>query len=102
MSLSSDFKELLEELGRGGVELVESLSAMGEHEVVFMGQPPRRVDFLRTIDGVASAEIFASAVEGQIDGVRLKVISLEHLITNKRASGRPQDLIDAAFLEKMR
>ncbi len=34
--------------------------------------------------------------------MRIKVISLDHLIENKRAAARPQDLVDAEFLERVR
>ncbi|HEX8237301.1 MAG TPA: hypothetical protein VF600_15180 [Abditibacteriaceae bacterium] len=34
------------------------------------------------------------------DGVMLPFISKQHLIISKRASGRPQDLIDASILEQ--
>lgn len=64
-------------------------------DVVFMGQPPLRIDFLRSIDGVAPAELFSRAVIAEIDGKRIKVISLDDLIANKRAAGRLQDLLDA-------
>lgn len=82
--------------------VVRSIRSMLETEIVFMGQPPLRVDFLRAIDGVSSEELFAEAVEAEVDGTRLKVISLPHLIQNKRAAGRPQDLADAEFLERVR
>lgn len=83
-------------------EVVSAIGSLKETEIVFMGQPPLRVDFLRTIDGVSAADLFAQAVEAEIDGVRLDVISLDHLIANKRAAARPQDLIDADFLERVR
>jgi predicted nucleotidyltransferase len=75
---------------------------MKDTEIVFMGQPPLRVDFMRSIDGVEPAALFAAALRAEIDGIPIKVISLEHLIENKRAAGRPQDLIDAEFLERVR
>jgi predicted nucleotidyltransferase len=75
---------------------------MAENEIVFMGQPPMRVDFLRSMDGVTPEELFAGAVTAEIDGITIKVISREHLIANKRAAGRPQDLLDATFLERSR
>jgi predicted nucleotidyltransferase len=80
--------------------VVAALRSMSKDEIVFMGQPPVRVDFLRSIDGVASDDLFAAAVDGSIDGVAIKVISREHLIANKRAAGRPQDRLDADFLER--
>ncbi len=82
--------------------VVTAIAALQESEVVFMGQAPLRVDFMRTIDGVVTAALFAEATETELDGIRIKVISLDHLIANKRAADRPQDRIDADFLEKIR
>ena len=67
-----------------------------------MGQPPLRVDFLRTVDGVASEAIFDREVVAELDGIAIRVIHLEDLIANKRAAGTPQDLIDVEFLERVR
>jgi predicted nucleotidyltransferase len=71
-------------------------------DVVYLGQPPLRVDLLRAIDGVDTESLAARAIATEIDGVPLRVIDLSDLITNKRAVGRPQDLIDAEFLERVR
>ena len=76
--------------------------AMGPEEVVFLGQPPLRIDLLRMIDGVTPEQLFANAVAARVDDVRVHVIGLDDLITNKRAAGRPQDLLDAEFLERVR
>jgi predicted nucleotidyltransferase len=67
-----------------------------------MGQPPLRVDLQRTIDGVDPVSLFARAIAVEIDGVPLRVIELSDLIANKRAVGRPQDVVDADFLERVR
>ena len=37
-----------------------------------------------------------------VDGLEIKVISLDDLIVNKRASGRPKDIADAVALEKLK
>ncbi|MBO6166785.1 MAG: hypothetical protein J6P13_00350 [Kiritimatiellae bacterium] len=37
-----------------------------------------------------------------VDGLDLKVISIDDLIVNKRASGRPKDIADALALEKLK
>ena len=42
------------------------------------------------------------AVRMDVDGLSLKVIALDDLIANKRASGRPKDIVDAMTLEKMK
>lgn len=70
---------------------------------MFLGQPPLRIDLLRSIHGVASDELFARAVPASLDEVAVRVISLDDpLCANKRAVGRPRDLIDAEFLERVR
>jgi len=93
-----------ENLGRAAAALdrfgappvvVNGVRAMAATEVVFFGQPPPRIDFFRTIDGVSTEALFANAVPAKFDGVHVRVISLADLIANKLAAGRPQDLIDA-------
>jgi predicted nucleotidyltransferase len=51
---------------------------------------------------VTPEDLFAHAVPCVVDGVALKVISLDDLIAKKRAAARPQGLIDAQFLERVR
>lgn len=82
--------------------VVRALRSMSAKDVVFVGQPPLRIDFLSSIDGVATADLFAAAVVTTIDDLTIRVISLDHLIANKRAVARPQDLIDVEFLERVR
>lgn len=82
--------------------VVTATRILGETEVAFLGQPPMRIDLLRSIDGVDELGLFARAIATRIDGVPIKVIALDDLIANKRAVGRPQDLIDADLLEQVR
>lgn len=42
------------------------------------------------------------AVQVAVDGLSLKMISLDDLIVNKRASGRPKDISDTITLEKLK
>ena len=65
---------------------------MHDTDVVFMGQPPLRVEFLRTVSEVSTEQLFAQAVAAELDGARLKVASIDDPITNKRACGRRSDL----------
>jgi hypothetical protein len=67
-----------------------------------MGSPPRRIDVLTKVDGVRFEEVEPRAIEASFDGVPTKVIGLEDLLTNKRASGRLQDLADVRALERLR
>jgi hypothetical protein len=64
-----------------------------------IGQPPARIDILQRIDGVTFDEAWEHRIEGLVDGkVRASVISREHLIRNKLASGREQDILDVKKL----
>jgi len=65
-----------------------------------MGRPPMRVDILMGIPGLEFEKAWQQHVEVDFDGLSVKFISREDLITSKKASGRPQDLIDADLLSQ--
>ena len=65
-----------------------------------IGVPPFRIDILTAIDGVEFAEAWRDRFETRFGGERTFVISLHHLVKNKKASGRLQDLADVESLEK--
>ena len=70
-------------------------------DIVFqIGVAPHRIDLLTSIDGVDFADAWADRALVNLEGVTLPVISRPHLIQNKRASGRPKDLADLAWLEQ--
>ena len=64
-----------------------------------MGVPPVRVDILMGIPGVEFEAAWVNRNEVEFAELSVPFISKEDLITAKRASGRPQDLIDADLLE---
>ena len=63
-----------------------------------MGVPPVRVDVLMGIPGIGFEDAWARRVEVDFDGLLVPFISRDDLITAKRASGRPQDMIDVQSL----
>ena len=65
-----------------------------------MGRPPMRVDILMGIPGLAFEQAWQQRVEVEFDGLKVNFISRENLIIAKKASGRPQDLIDADLLSQ--
>lgn len=67
-----------------------------------IGTEPQRIDILSAVSGVTYEDAVTRALEMEVDGLSLKVISLEDLIVNKRASGRPKDIADALTLEKLK
>ena len=67
-----------------------------------IGVAPCRIDIINRIDGLNYADAAPRAVLKEIDGIPVKVLSLEDLIVNKRASGRTKDIADAEILEGLR
>ena len=67
-----------------------------------MGMPPSRVDILMGIPGVEFREAWERRLEVDFDGLLVRFISHEDLVSAKLASGRPQDLIDVTALRKAR
>lgn len=69
-------------------------------EVIFqIGVAPRRIDVITSIDGVDFDEAWATRTEADVAGLRIPVLSRDLLVRNKRATGRPKDLVDAQWLE---
>ena len=74
-----------------------------EYGMIFqIGVAPCRVDIISRISGVSYSDAAMRAVSKVIDGVPVRVISLEDLIVNKKASGRTKDLADVEVLEGFR
>jgi hypothetical protein len=70
-------------------------------QLVFqIGVAPRRIDILTSIDGVEFDDAWADRQSVAVEGLTLPVIGRAHLIQNKKAVGRPQDLADVAWLER--
>lgn len=64
-----------------------------------IGVAPRRIDILTTIDGVNFEDAWPDRQQVEVEGQRFAVIGRHHLLQNKKATGRPQDLADVARLE---
>ena len=65
------------------------------------GVPPICFEVIQKIDGVDFDSVYADSVTVLIDGeIPARYISAEHLIRNKLASGRPQDLADVAAVRQ--
>ncbi len=69
-------------------------------QILQIGVPPNRVDVVTSIDGVGFESAWPNRVETEYGGERIWVVGRADLIANKRASGRPQDLLDVAVLER--
>ena len=89
----------LEEFGAPAAMLEQLESALDE-DVLWMGVPPVRIDVVKGVPGGDFSACFARHVRTSWDGVAVSVISKDDLIAIKRASGRPQDLLDVESLSE--
>ena len=67
-----------------------------------IGVAPRRIDLLTGATGLEFSTAAEHAIIRQVDGIDLKVLSIDDLIINKLATGRPKDKIDADELKKLK
>ncbi|MFY9553955.1 MAG: hypothetical protein WAV47_04455 [Blastocatellia bacterium] len=65
-----------------------------------MGLPPLRIDVITAITGVSFDEAWSARLLTRFADQPTAVLSREHLIRNKRAAGRAQDLADVEWLEQ--
>jgi predicted nucleotidyltransferase len=74
--------------------------------IIQFGQPPNRIDFLNSVDGISFSEAWESRLIHRIksDDTEITVyyIGLEPLIKNKKASGRYKDMDDLRFLSRLK
>ena len=66
-----------------------------------IGVAPRRVNIITGATGLEFDKAFANAMEVIIEGIRVRIPSVDDLILNKRATGRPKDLADIEALERL-
>ena len=79
-----------------------SVEDLGTPGVVFqIGIEPSRIDILTAPAGVEFDGAWTRRIKSTYDGVPTQILSLQDLIASKRASGRPQDLLDLEKLEKI-
>jgi hypothetical protein len=97
MDLPSDLIDLLAEFDAEKVEF--ALGPAEPLDVVWMGHPPHRIDLMKGVPGGDFEAAWRTRVMLTVAEVPVPVVSRAELIRLKRASGRPQDLVDAENLE---
>ena len=64
-----------------------------------MGVDPCRIDVLTDLTGLTFADVWPERVRHHFGDVEVDFIGKESFIRNKRATGRPKDLVDVDGLE---
>jgi hypothetical protein len=64
-----------------------------------IGVAPRRIDIITTASGLQFEPTYRASISVNIEGIEVRIPSIDDLILNKRASGRTKDLADAEALE---
>jgi len=98
----SNASRVLRALRRFGAPLQDlSEGDLSSSDVVFqIGIDPVRIDVMTSIDGVEFEDAWRERLVATFDGIEVGVLSRRHLIQNKRATGRLQDLADVERLER--
>jgi hypothetical protein len=65
---------------------------------VQLGYPPYRIDIITSISGVEFDSAWANRLVVEVDGLNVPFIGRDDLLKNKRATGRPKDLLDVERL----
>jgi len=65
-----------------------------------IGSPPQRIDIMTSIDGVDFDEAWNARKAAVVEGLSLAFLGRDQLLKNKRATGRPKDLFDVAWMEE--
>lgn len=84
----------LAEFGFGETELRVDLFTEPD-SVVRMGVEPMKIEILNYLKGVDFKDAYSRRRSVEVEDISVDLIALPDLLANKRAVGRPKDLIDA-------
>jgi hypothetical protein len=84
---------VLKEFGFGSLNItMEDMLKKGE--VIQLGYPPYRIDLINECDGIEFAACYKRKIDFEYENIQIKLLSLDDLITNKKAAGRTKDKLD--------
>ncbi|MEP6484356.1 MAG: nucleotidyltransferase [Rudaea sp.] len=89
----------LDEFGFGEIGLTTD-DLVDPNKVIQLGREPNRIDMLTFLTGLDFEECMARSVSASYEGIEVKVIGLEDLVANKKATGRAKDVLDVEELER--
>jgi hypothetical protein len=111
--LTTDLDILVEPTPENAARVVKAIELFGfaslgiqqadlvkEDQIIQLGFRPARIDIATSISGVNFEEVWKSHVIGNLGELSVRYIGYDALIKNKRASGRPKDLVDVDEIER--
>ena len=90
----------LNEFGFGALGITKQ-DLTQDDQVLQLGYPPIRIDIMTSIDGVDFDEAFNNSLITSYGDIKIKIISKDDFIKNKRATGRYKDLADIEALGEL-
>lgn len=96
---ASALMAVFEDFGFGDIGLTNEDFLVPDF-VVEIGREPRKIQVLTGIDGVEFDRCYRNRVTVDHGNVSIDFIGLPELLENKKASGRPKDLLDVAELTR--
>lgn len=99
--VSDNAKRVYEALAQFGapMDLVKVDDFWSDDVIFQIGVAPVRIDVITSISGVTWDEAWPGRVAGFYGDIPISVLGRAALLKNKRASGRPKDLLDVTMLE---
>jgi len=67
-----------------------------------IGVAPRRIDIITSATGLQFENTYQNSIPVNIEGIEVRIPSIDDLIINKKATGRTKDLADAEALESLK
>ena len=67
-----------------------------------IGVAPRRIDIITTASGLRFEPTYRNSISVNIEGIEVRIPSIDDLILNKSATGRTKDLADAEALKSLK
>ena len=96
-------KKIVAVLGEFGFENDPEIKPelfLQEKKIIRMGVPPVRLEITTSMSGVEFDECYRTRIVDEFDGVEVNLIDFENLMKNKKASGRPKDILDYEKLQQ--
>lgn len=72
----------------------ETLDFIGDERFISFGNEPYKIELLTSTMGVSFEEVYRNKVTIENEGISINFISYQELVLNKKAVGRPKDLLD--------